>query len=74
MYEISDGSGHVLDRDIGVDAMLVKKIDVVGLQEAQRGFGYFSNVFGLAVRAGDLAVFDAEAKFCCDDSLLPMIS
>jgi hypothetical protein len=39
LHEICDGSGHVLDRDIGVDAMLVEKIDMICLQAAQRGFG-----------------------------------
>jgi len=47
--QLLDRAGHVLDRHVGIDPVLVKKVDVVGAQPAQRALEHFADVFGPAV-------------------------
>jgi len=42
-------AGHVLDRHVGIDPVLVKQVDVVGAQPAQRALERFADVFRPAV-------------------------
>jgi hypothetical protein len=50
--QIFDDAGDVLHWRVGVDAVLVKQIDAVGLQPLQRSFRYLSDMLGPAVDAG----------------------
>lgn len=49
LHELTDGAGDVLDRHIGVDAVLVEQVDRVGAQPAQRGIGDALDLLGAAV-------------------------
>jgi hypothetical protein len=48
-YQILHGAGHVLDRNIGIDAMLIEEIDPVGAEALERGVGHGSNSLGPTV-------------------------
>lgn len=67
--QLTDGAGNVLDRHIGVDAVLVEQVDVVGPQPLQGGVRYGSDVFGAGVQACG-ATLDAETEFSGDDDLI----
>src|SRR5882762_9841848 len=45
------GAGHVFDRHVGIDAMLVEEIDDVDLESLQRALGDLLDVFGAALQA-----------------------
>ena len=47
--ELSHRPCNVLDRDVGIDAVLVEHVEVVGAQEAQAVLGHLAYVFGPAV-------------------------
>ncbi len=51
--------------------MLIQKIDAIGAEPAERGFGCFVNVFGAAIGPSDLPVFNAKAEFGRDNRLVP---
>ncbi len=44
--QVPDRPGHVLDRDVGIDAMLVVEVDGFDAEPLQRTFGDLSNVVG----------------------------
>jgi hypothetical protein len=50
-----DGAGHVLDRDVRIDAVLVQQIDRVAAQAAERGVHDGADVLRPAVQAALLA-------------------
>jgi hypothetical protein len=52
--DVPDGAGHVLDRDGGVDAVLVEQVDAVGAQPAQRRVDHLPDVLRAAVEAAPL--------------------
>ena len=53
--QLLDGAGDVLDRHVGVDAVLVEHVDVVGAEVAQAVLGDLADVVGAAVeRAAEL--------------------
>ncbi len=64
--------GHVLDRHIGVNPVLVQQVDAVGLQPLQRSVHGTSDVVGMAIEAQPLARvrFKVEPEFRRDDHLL----
>ena len=47
--EFLDCAGDILDGDVGIDAMLIEEIDVVGLQPSKRGLDHVPDVRGPAV-------------------------
>ena len=53
--QILDRPGHVLDRHLRIDAMLVEQVDAVGAQTPQLGLDHLPDVFGPAVRARRVA-------------------
>ncbi len=61
---------HVLNRHVGINAVLIKEVDHLGSEAFQRGIGHLLDVLGPAVQAGAFSVFiDFEAKLCSDDDL-----
>ena len=59
--EVADGAGDVFDGDVGVDAVLVEEVDVVGAKPAERVVGHLPDAFGPAVGpVGRRAVGEAE--------------
>ena len=57
--QILDRAGHVLDRHVRVDAVLVVEIDAVGPEALERSLDDFLDVLGMAV---ETAGFDVEAE------------
>ena len=57
---LADQVGHraddVLDRHVGIGAMLVEQVDMVGVEPLQRSIHDLADVLGAAVEADDLAV------------------
>src|ERR1700693_5531879 len=53
---------HILDRNLAIDAMLVKQIDMRGLQTLERGLDDFANVLGTTVGTDDLAILDLKPE------------
>ena len=51
--EVLDSSGDLFDRHFGIDAMLVKEVDVVGLKTLEACVGDLTDVLRAAVKAGD---------------------
>ena len=43
--EFFDGSGHIFNRDIRVDAVLVEQIDAIGPETLERSLGDFFDMF-----------------------------
>ena len=68
--QLLDRAGHVLDRHVGIDPVLVKKVDVVGAQPAQRALEHFADVFGPAVELA-VASVEGEPELRRDDDLVP---
>ncbi len=65
MHELRHRADGVLDRSVGVDAVLVVEVDVIDSEALERALGGFAHVGGAAVdRAVDEVVFaeqpDAE--------------
>ena len=54
--QVLDGAGGVFDGRVGVDAVLVKKVDRVGLKALERAFDHLLDVVGTAVGRSPLAV------------------
>ena len=61
--QVLDGSGDVLDRHVGIDAVLVEQIDTVRLEPLQRRLGDLADVRGAAIRPACFAVLELEAEF-----------
>ena len=68
--EVFHRSGHVFHGDLGVHAMLVQQIDVVGTQAPQGTFHGPPDVVGAAVEGRGPAFFDAKTEFGGDDHLV----
>ena len=70
--EIADRAGNVVDRDRGVDPVLIEEVDVIGLEPAQRAVHGFANVPRPAVPVSPdlLAALDAKAEFGRDHDLV----
>ena len=64
--ELLDRAGHVLDRHVRVDPMLVEQVDEVEAEPLQRGVGHASDILGPAVHAVRLAVGKGEAELGSD--------
>ncbi len=69
--EVFHGPRCVFDGDIGVDTMLIEKIDDVGLEALERCLGDFFDVIGAAVCAHTLSRsrVDLESELGRDDHL-----
>ena len=68
--QIADRAGDIFDRHIGIDAVLIEKIDTVGLEPFQLCLNHFADVRGMAVEAGLLAVLELESEFRGDDDAI----
>src|SRR4051812_8166647 len=69
-HEIRHRADDFLDRNGGIHAVLIKEIDVIGAEPAQRSLDCFANVCGPAVYPGDAARVELEAELCRDDDAL----
>jgi hypothetical protein len=70
LHELGDGASDVLDRDVGVDAMLVEQIDHLDPQPAQRCIGDLRDLLGAAVEPDRPAVLDAPPELRGDHDLV----
>jgi hypothetical protein len=68
--QLLDRSGHVLDRHVWIDAMLIEEVDPIGLQSLQRRLGDLADVRRSAVQPGALSVLELEAEFGGDHNLI----
>src|SRR5271165_2674314 len=69
--QLAHGTGGVLDRDAGVDAVLVEQVDVVGAQSSQRSFHRGPDVRRAAGQASlPAVVVEREAELRGDDDLV----
>ncbi|MFB9183776.1 hypothetical protein ACFFX1_37075 [Dactylosporangium sucinum] len=50
LHEFADGAGDVLDRHVGVDAVLLEQVDGASLQSAQRRVSDPFDLLGTAVK------------------------
>ena len=68
-YELRHRSHRVFDGRIGIDAMLVIKVDGFDAEAAEAGFTGFANVFGLAAHSAGAGIAGVanDAEFCGDD-------
>ena len=51
-HQFGHGADRVLDRHVGIDAVLVVEVDDIDIEPLQRGFGHRLDVLGAAVDAG----------------------
>jgi hypothetical protein len=68
--QVLDRARYILDRHIGVDAVLIKEVNHFRTKPLERLVAYLADVFGSAVHAGNLATFDVESEFGCDYHLV----
>src|SRR5581483_5192282 len=70
--ELFHRAGDIFDRDVGVDAVLVEEVDVVGAESPEHGVDDLADVFGPAVEASPLAGgrIDREPELRGDDHLV----
>jgi hypothetical protein len=73
LNQILHRSRHVFNRHIGIDAVLIKKIDGINVQALQRCVGNLFDVLRVAVqalRAGAPIGVDVEAELGGDDDFV----
>ncbi|MNE30256.1 hypothetical protein D3C80_1237620 [compost metagenome] len=63
-------AGDILDRHVGIDAMLIEEIDHLDAETLQAAFYRLPDMRRLAVQAGLLAVDEVEGKLGGDDELI----
>ena len=74
MNKIFHGTGRLLDGGVGIDAVLIEKVDLIGLQALKGTFDDLLDVFGAAVGRCPLAIvarIGLKAKLSRDDYLFP---
>ena len=69
--EVLDSTGDVLDRHVGVDAVLVEQVDPLGVEPLQGVLGGGADVLGAAVQAGGAAAVVGEAELGGDHHVVP---
>src|SRR2546430_4820183 len=72
-HEVLNCSGDVLDRDFGVDPVLIKEVDAVGAKALEHPFDSELDVLGLAVEPWaplTCLEIDVPAELRCDDDLV----
>src|SRR5437879_13329737 len=70
MDEVLHGAGDILDRYIGIDAMLIQQVNPISLETLQRCIGHFFDVFGTTVQASLFAILDFEPELSGDHYLV----
>src|SRR6266496_6518175 len=60
--QVFDSSRNMFDRNLVIDAVLVEKIDRIGLEALERGLGDLLNMLRTAVQPGLLTIFDVESE------------
>lgn len=55
-------SGHILDRHIGINTMLIKQIDGFNLESLERAFNCLFDVFRTTVKTSLFSGFNVEAE------------
>ena len=69
--QLPDRSGHVLDRDGRIDAVLVEEVDVVGAEPTQRPLdGALDRVGATVEPASRRVTGEIEAELACDHDLI----
>jgi hypothetical protein len=67
-------TGHIFDRNVRIDAMLIEQIDTICSESFQRGVGDLLDVFGPAVERRILTLrsirSDVESELRCDHDLI----
>ena len=70
--QLADGASHVLDRHVGVHAMLVQHVDAVSAEVAQAALGDLADVFRPTVQRDPdiLRVAQVEAELGSDHDIV----
>ena len=68
--QVLDRARDVLDRHVGIDAVLIEEIDPIGLEPLQRRVGDLADVRRPAVQPRLLAAFELEAELRRDHDLI----
>jgi hypothetical protein len=68
--ELLDGAGHVLDRDVRVDAVLVQQVDRVGAEPLQRALDTALDRLRATVESAGHAALEVEAELRRDHDLV----
>jgi hypothetical protein len=71
-YEVCHCSYNFLDWHGRIYAVLIKKVDMSGLQPPQCLLSYLANTIRPAICTSDLSIFESEAKFCSNDCPIPL--
>ena len=61
----------ILNGNVGMDTMLIKKVDAVGLESAERSIGNVFDVLGTTVESSLLPILKAETELGGNHNLLP---
>lgn len=74
--QLADRAGHVFDRDLAVDTMLVEQIDIIGLQSAQGALDRLADRGRAAVGLGAelAAIVEPEAELGGELHLIPPVA
>src|SRR5262245_36289843 len=70
--EIADRARDILHRHGRVDAMLIEKIDAIGLQPLERRLGHLADMLWPAVDTDTFSVLKLEAEFRGKHDPVPM--
>jgi hypothetical protein len=73
LNEVLHGSRDILDRHVGIDAVLIKEVDEIGLESFQRGLGDLANVLGPAIDSSQRPLgfgIDFETELGGDHNLI----
>src|ERR1700733_13170937 len=74
LNEVLHGSGDILNRHVGIDAVLIEEVDDIGLESFQRGLGDLADVLGPAIDSSQRPLgfrIDFESELGCDHDLIP---
>lgn len=64
------GSRHLLDRNIGINTMLIEQIDSLNFESLKRAFNCLLDVLRTTVKAGFFSIFNVEAELGSNDNLV----
>lgn len=70
MNQVCDGSRHLFNRDLAVNAVLIEQINMIGGKPPKRRLHRPPDLLGTAVHANGLTTFDTETEFGGENDLI----
>src|ERR1700677_2519835 len=70
LHQFSHRSRNILNRHIGINPVLIKEVDVVGLQAPQRLLDHLADMCGTAIWSLVLSVLEAKPELGSNHRLL----